>query len=40
MSRRHLVIVGAPAGGVEASRQLVSGLPQDLPAAVLVARAG
>lgn len=36
MSGRDLIVIGASAGGIEALLTLVSGLPADLPAALLV----
>jgi len=36
MTKPDIIVVGASAGGVEALRQLVSGFPRDLPAAVFV----
>src|SRR3712207_5789513 len=36
MAGRDIVTIGASSGGVEALRELVSGLPPDLPAALFV----
>lgn len=36
MQPRHVVVIGASAGGIEALRQLVAGLPADFPAAIAV----
>src|SRR6266511_717474 len=38
MPRRDIVVVGASAGALDALKQLVSGLPTDFPAAVLIVR--
>ena len=36
MLPRHVVVVGASAGGIEALRELVAGLPADFPAAIAI----
>src|SRR5437764_6187800 len=36
MPGHDIIVIGASAGGVEALRQVVAGLPADLPAAVFV----
>ena len=36
MSSKHIVVVGASAGGIEALRELVAGLPPEFPAPVCV----
>ena len=36
MDHRHIIVIGASAGGIEAIKQLVSGLPRDLEASVFI----
>ena len=36
MLPRHVVVIGASAGGIEALRELVAGLPADFPAAIAI----
>ena len=36
MRTKHLVVIGASAGGIETLRELVAGLPRDFPAAICV----
>ena len=36
MPPRHVVAIGASAGGIEALRELVAGLPVDFPAAIAI----
>src|SRR5687768_17136874 len=36
MATKHLVVIGASAGGIEALRELVGALPADFPAAIAV----
>jgi two-component system, chemotaxis family, protein-glutamate methylesterase/glutaminase len=36
MRTKHIVVVGASAGGIEALRELVAGLPEDFPAPICV----
>ena len=36
MPPRHVVVIGASAGGIEALRELIAGLPADFPAAIAV----
>lgn len=35
--RRDVIVIGASAGGIQAVRSLLAGLPQDIPASVIVA---
>ncbi|MDF2759127.1 MAG: CheB methylesterase, partial [Thermomicrobiales bacterium] len=37
MPHHDIIVIGGSAGGIEALRTLVSGLPPDLPAALFVA---
>jgi two-component system chemotaxis response regulator CheB len=36
MEPRHLVVIGASAGGLETLRELVAGVPRDFPAAIVI----
>ena len=40
MPARDIVVIGASAGGIEALRELVRGLPANFPAAVFIVEIG